>query len=64
MVWITEAINTVLEIVIDIVSPRFSQPAKRAKDIAATAVLFASLGAFIAGCVILVPTFLIKFGLN
>ena len=60
LVWITEALNTVLEIVIDIVSPEYTQAAKRAKDIAAAAVLFASLGALTTGLVILGPPLLDK----
>jgi diacylglycerol kinase len=52
LVWITEALNTVLEIVIDIVSPQYCNSAKRAKDIAAAAVLFASMGALAAGLLI------------
>ena len=63
-VWICESFNTVLEIVIDIVSPQYSVPAKRAKDIAAAAVLIASLGAVVIGCVILLPPLLIKFNLG
>ncbi len=55
LVWISEALNTVLEIVIDIVSPEYSRPAQRAKDIAAAAVLFASIGAVVVGVVLIVP---------
>jgi len=62
LVWITEALNTVLEIVIDIVSPEFTEAAKRAKDIAAAAVLFASMGALATGLVVLGPPLLIKLG--
>ena len=56
LVWIAEAFNTVLELVIDIVSPQYCQAAQRAKDIAAAAVLFASLGALIAGLILLGPS--------
>lgn len=55
MVWLAETINTVFEIVVDIVSPQYSEGAKRAKDIAAAAVLIASLGAFILGLMVLGP---------
>lgn len=55
LVWITEAFNTVLEIVIDIVSPDYSNAAKRAKDIAAATVLFAAIGAVMAGLLIFIP---------
>ena len=63
LVWITEAFNTVLELVIDIVSPEYSETARRAKDIAATAVLFAAAGALLAGVVILGPPLLSRLGL-
>lgn len=63
LVWITEAFNTVLEIVIDIVSPRYTSAARRAKDIAAAAVLVASIGAFVAGIVLLGPPLLFKLAL-
>jgi len=62
LIWITEALNTVLEIVIDIVSPEFTQAAKRAKDIAAAAVLFAAIGAAVSGIVILGPPLMTKLG--
>ncbi len=61
LVWIAEALNTVLEIVIDIVSPEFTRPAQRAKDIAAAAVLTASLGALAIGCLLILPPLLAKF---
>jgi diacylglycerol kinase len=55
LVWITEAFNTVLEIVIDIASPEYCEAARRAKDIAAAGVLFAALLALAAGLFILLP---------
>ena len=54
-VWVAEAFNTVVEILVDIVSPSFSESAKRAKDIGAAAVLIAAIGAIILGSVILGP---------
>ena len=62
LVWITEALNTVFELVIDIVSPAYTETARRAKDIAAAAVLIASLGAFLTGSAILLPPLLSKIG--
>jgi diacylglycerol kinase len=62
LVWITESLNTVFELVIDIVSPAYTETARRAKDIAAAAVLIASLGAFLTGLAILLPPFLSKIG--
>lgn len=56
-VWVAEAFNTVLEIMADlVVTPeRYSRTVKRAKDIAAGAVLAASAGAFTVGLIILGP---------
>ena len=62
LVWITEAFNTVFELVIDIVSPEYSETARRAKDIAAAAVLFAALTAFFAGIMILGPPLWARLG--
>ena len=61
LVWVAEAFNTVLEIVVDMVSPEYTQFAKRAKDIAAGAVLVAAIAAAIIGLIILVPAFSVKF---
>lgn len=60
LVWIAEAFNTVLELIIDIVSPQYSATARRAKDIAAAAVLFAAFAAFVLGLVILGPPLWLK----
>ena len=49
LVWATEGLNTALERLTDLVSPGFHPLAGKAKDIAAGAVLLASLGAFLAG---------------
>lgn len=55
-VWMAEAFNTVLEIVVDIVSSgEYSVPAKRAKDIAAAAVLIWTLAAALIGLIVLGP---------
>jgi len=62
LVWISEAFNTVLEIVIDIVSPEYTDAARRAKDIAAAGVLFSAMGAFLTGVIILGPPLLVKLG--
>lgn len=56
LVWIAEAFNTVLEIMADlVVGERYSRLVKRAKDIAAAAVLFAVIGAVAIGIFILGP---------
>ena len=64
LVWITESLNTVLEIVFDIVSPQYTEFAKRAKDIAAAAVLVASFGAAVTGFILLGPPLLAKLGIG
>jgi len=60
-VWVAEAFNTVIEIVLDFVSPRYSDVAKRAKDIAAAAVFITCIGAAIIGIIILGPALSVKF---
>jgi len=62
LVWVAEAFNTVLEIVVNMVSPRYSKVAKRAKDIAAGAVLVAAIGACIVGLILLGPPLLDMIG--
>jgi len=44
-VWTAEAINTAIEAVVDLASPQWHALARRAKDVAAAAVLLAALGA-------------------
>jgi Raf kinase inhibitor-like YbhB/YbcL family protein len=60
-VWMAEAFNTVFEIVVDIASPKYTPTARRAKDIAAAAVLFAAIGACALGTLILAPPLMKKF---
>jgi len=54
-VWTAEAFNTVLEIVVDMASPEYSESAKRAKDIASAGVLIAAMTALILGVIIFGP---------
>jgi diacylglycerol kinase (ATP) len=49
LVLFAELINTALEVVVDLVSPEYHPLARRAKDVAAGAVLVASVGAVIMG---------------
>jgi diacylglycerol kinase (ATP) len=49
LVLFAELINTALEVVVDLVSPEYHPLARRAKDVAAGAVLVASIGALIMG---------------
>ena len=53
-----ELVNTAIEEAVDLASPEIHILAKRAKDVAAGAVLFASVIAFIVGCAIFLPKIL------
>lgn len=55
MVWVAETFNTAVEYVCDVVSPGFSETVKRAKDIAAGAVLLCAVAAFAIGLCTLCP---------
>jgi diacylglycerol kinase len=58
-VMVTEAINTAIEIDIDLTSPNFHPYAKDTKDVAAGAVLISATISFIIGIVIFLPKVLI-----
>jgi undecaprenol kinase len=53
-----EMANTALEAVVDLVSPGFNEKAKIAKDMAAGAVLTASIASVIIGLIIFLPKIL------
>ncbi len=53
-----EALNTALEAVVDLVSPQPHPLAKKAKDVAAGAVLIGAVGAALVGCLIFLPKLL------
>ncbi len=53
LVLATELVNTALEALVDLVSPAEHPLAKRAKDVAAAAVLVAACGAVAAGASVL-----------
>jgi len=55
MVFITEAFNTAIEKLTDVVSPEHSEKAGMVKDIAAGAVLIASMVALVTGALIFIP---------
>jgi diacylglycerol kinase (ATP) len=55
LVLVAELANTALEAVVDMVSPDYHPLAQRAKDVAAGSVLVASVGAVMAGYVVLAP---------
>jgi diacylglycerol kinase (ATP) len=55
LVWLAEAMNTAFEYLCDVVQPEFHVSVKRAKDIAAGAVLICSIGAALLGLITLAP---------
>ncbi|HAK58908.1 MAG TPA: diacylglycerol kinase [Nitrospiraceae bacterium] len=57
LVLVTEAINTAIEVTIDMISEAYHPLAKRAKDIAAGGVVLASVGALTLAYFILYPAF-------
>ena len=54
-VWCAEALNTALEFLADVASPDFHPLVKKAKDVAAGAVLIAAIGATVIGVIIFMP---------
>lgn len=58
LVFISEMLNTSIEFLTDLVSPQFHPLAKKVKDVAAGAVLFASLIAIAIGCFVFIPKLL------
>jgi len=52
LAWAAEGLNTALERLTDLVSPGFHPLAGKAKDIAAGAVLLASVGGFLTGLIV------------
>ncbi len=57
-VWTAEAINTAFEFLCDVASPQFHPGVKRAKDVAAGAVLLSALGAVLIGVIVFAPRIL------
>ncbi len=55
IVFFAEAINTAIEIDIDLTSPEFHPYARDTKDVAAGAVMIAMFGAFLIGFIIFIP---------
>lgn len=58
-VFTAEAFNTAIEYLTDLVSPEYNETAGRVKDVAAGAVLIASVTALIIGCIIFLPKLII-----
>ncbi len=58
MVWMAECFNTALEQTVDLASPDIHPLARRAKDVAAAAVLVAAIFSLIVGLIIFLPLLL------
>ena len=54
-VWTAEALNTAMETLVDLISPKRQPLAAKAKDIAAGAVLVAAFGSVAIGLLVFVP---------
>jgi diacylglycerol kinase (ATP) len=54
-VWCAEALNTAFEFLADVASPEFHPLVKKAKDVAAAAVLITALGSVVIGLLVLGP---------
>ena len=54
-VWTAEALNTAIELVVDLASPDVHPLAGRAKDVAAGAVLISACGAVVVGILVFAP---------
>ncbi len=57
-VWVAEMFNTSIELLTDLVSPDYHELAGKVKDIAAGAVVLATLGAVVIGLVVFLPKIL------
>ena len=55
LVWVAEALNTAIEYVADLAHPDEHPEVKKLKDLAAAAVLFASIVALIVGLIVFLP---------
>jgi diacylglycerol kinase len=55
MVWVAEALNTGIELAVDVASPEWHPLAGKAKDVAAAGVLLASFAAVLVGLLIFLP---------
>ena len=55
LIFSLEALNSTVEYLVDLVSPNYHQLAKKAKDVAAAAVLMAAVFTVIIACLIFVP---------
>ena len=58
LVWITEALNTAIEFMIDMIQPDYHPLVEKAKDVAASAVLIAAITAIVIGVIVFLPKFI------
>ena len=58
LVWVTEMINTAIEKTMDFITLERKEPVRQIKDMAAGAVLVASMIALVTGSIIFIPKFL------
>ncbi|MET3539304.1 diacylglycerol kinase (ATP) [Pontibacter aydingkolensis] len=61
LVWMAETFNTALETLTNLVSPEHNLLAGKTKDLAAGAVLLASMTAAIVGLIIFIPYWIVYF---
>src|SRR5205085_1121677 len=61
LVLLTEGLNTAIEFLVDLVSPEKQRLAGWAKDVAAGAVLLASIGAVVVGAIVFLPKLLARW---
>ncbi|HZY37356.1 MAG TPA: diacylglycerol kinase family protein [Mucilaginibacter sp.] len=61
IVLVTEIFNTMIETVVDLVSPEYNEKAGRIKDMSAGAVVIAAAFALIVGLVVFLPKMLLIF---
>ena len=59
LVFFAEMVNTVVEVIVDLVTPEYHPLAKVAKDVSAGAVLVTAMAAVVVGLLILGPPLLI-----
>ena len=64
IVWIAEFFNTMVETLVDMVSPNYNPKAKVVKDISAASVLLAAIMAASIGILIIVPEIIEQFPLT
>ena len=58
LVWTAEGLNTALEWLCDVAAPEYSPLVKKAKDVAAAAVLLAAIGSALIGLLVFGPRLL------